>query len=161
MLQNEENGPLLDPGATGHGHGHSHGDLTSFNNFQDEHTDVGDSGLRPMVFGFSDGLVTNLCLILGIYMATGNIKHSVIVLTGMAGMLAGGFSMAIGEWISVKIQQEAEKMQLQLEHSHMKRYPQSEEDHFRALLRANSITEGTCDQIVSELSKSSINMRVR
>jgi len=157
MFQNEEKAPLLEPRAESH----SHGDLTSFENAECEHINVGDSGLRPMVFGFSDGLVTNLCLILGVYMATGDVRHRVIVLTGFAGMLAGGFSMAIGEWISVKIQQEAEEMQLEVEHSHMERFPKGEEEHFRGLLRANSITESTCEQIVDELSKSSINTRVK
>merc|ERR1719510_2550914 len=47
-------------------HGHTHGPA------EDEHMDVGDGGLRAVVFGFSDGLVTNLCLILGMYFAQGD-----------------------------------------------------------------------------------------
>jgi len=144
-----------------HGHGHSHGDLTSFERTENLHADVANSGLRPMVFGFSDGLVTNMCLILGVYFSSGDVHHKVVVLTGIAGMLAGAFSMAIGEWISMKIQQEAEENQLALEFEHMERFPDAEEKHFRRLLMANGLTEHCCDLFINDILQTSIHQRVK
>jgi len=159
---NEKQDPLLSRPNKGHsqGHGHSHGDLTSFERTENLHADVTNSGLRPMVFGFSDGLVTNMCLILGVF-ASGDIHHKVVVLAGIAGMLAGAFSMAIGEWISMKIQQEAEENQLSLEFKHMEHFPDGEENHFRRLLMANGLTEHCCDLFINDVSQTSIDQRVK
>jgi VIT1/CCC1 family predicted Fe2+/Mn2+ transporter len=60
--------------------------------------------LRPMVFGGSDGLVSNLSLVMGVAGATAN--NQAIVIAGIAGLLAGAFSMAVGEYISVRSQHE-------------------------------------------------------
>jgi vacuolar iron transporter family protein len=60
--------------------------------------------LRPVVFGGNDGLVSNLALVMGV--AGANAAPGVIVLAGIAGLLAGAFSMGVGEYISVKSQQE-------------------------------------------------------
>src|SRR5205814_2316624 len=66
------------------------------------HRGVGGGNLRAAVFGVNDGLVSNTSLILGVAGATAEPK--VILLTGVAGLLAGAFSMAAGEFISVKTQ---------------------------------------------------------
>jgi VIT1/CCC1 family predicted Fe2+/Mn2+ transporter len=63
-----------------------------------EHRDVSGGWLRPAVFGAMDGLVTNSSLIAGI--GGGGGGHGAIVLTGIAGLIAGAFSMATGEYIS-------------------------------------------------------------
>ena len=61
---------------------------------------VGDGGLRAAVFGFLDGLVSNLCLILGVFAAVSNGDTSVqtLLLTGLSGLMAGAASMSTGEW---------------------------------------------------------------
>ena len=69
-----------------------------------EHRDVSGGWLRPAVFGAMDGLVTNSSLIAGI--GGGGGGHGTIVLTGIAGLIAGAFSMATGEYISVTSQNE-------------------------------------------------------
>src|SRR5687768_11723356 len=68
------------------------------------HADVSGGWLRASVFGAMDGLVTNIALISGVGAAGANPRF--IVLTGMAGLVAGAFSMAMGEYASVKTQNE-------------------------------------------------------
>jgi len=149
-------------GSGGHGHSHKHGHShMGFAAAEYEHSDVGDGGLRAIVFGFSDGLVTNLCLILGVYFASGLIEHRTVILTGIAGLLAGACSMAIGEWISMKFQQEANEAQLQLERNHLKEYPKDEAKHFRRILKENGLTDKTCEIIARDLEKTTLNQQVK
>src|ERR1700680_4701653 len=69
-----------------------------------EHRDVSGGWLRPAVFGAMDGLVTNVSLIAGVGGGGGS-QHA-ILLTGLAGLAAGAFSMAAGEFVSVSSQNE-------------------------------------------------------
>jgi vacuolar iron transporter family protein len=78
-----------------------------------EHRDVSGGWLRPAVFGAMDGLVTNSSLIAGI--GGGGGAHGAIILTGIAGLIAGAFSMATGEYISVKSQNELTEAEIELE----------------------------------------------
>lgn len=85
----------------------------------------GKSGaLRAGVFGISDGLVSNLALILGVA-ASGAAPHFVIV-AGFAGLLAGAFSMAAGEYISMKIQRETFEYALRVEAAEIDLVPEAE-----------------------------------
>jgi len=147
-------------GSHGHSHKHSHSHM-GFAAAEYEHTDVGDGGLRAVVFGFSDGLVTNLCLILGVYFSSGNVEHRMVILTGIAGLLAGAFSMAIGEWISMKFQQEANEAQLQLERVHLKQYPKDEANHFRRILKQNGLSQDACEIIARDLEKTTLSQQVK
>jgi len=151
-------------GEAGHGHSHKHGHGHSHLGFaaaEYEHSDVGDGGLRAIVFGFSDGLVTNLCLILGIFYSSGPTEHRTVILTGIAGLLAGACSMAIGEWISMKFQQEANEAQLQLERTHLKHFPKDEATHFRRILKENGLSKDACDHIARDLEKASLSQQVK
>jgi len=151
-------------GEGGHGHSHKHGHGHSHMGFaaaEYEHSDVGDGGLRAIVFGFSDGLVTNLCLILGIYFSSGTTEHRTVILTGIAGLLAGACSMAIGEWISMKFQQEANEAQLQLERAHLKEFPKDEATHFRRILEENGLSKDACDHIARDLENASLSQQVK
>ncbi|MGD0245023.1 MAG: VIT1/CCC1 transporter family protein [Streptosporangiaceae bacterium] len=78
-----------------------------------EHRDVSGGWLRPAVFGAMDGLVTNSSLIAGV--GGGGGARAAIVLTGMAGLIAGAFSMATGEYISVTSQNELTAAEVELE----------------------------------------------
>jgi len=147
--------------AGSHGHSHKHGHShMGFAAAEYEHTDVGDGGLRAVVFGFSDGLVTNLCLILGVYF-TGKIEHRTVILTGIAGLLAGACSMAIGEWISMKFQQEANEAQLALERVHLKQYPKDEANHLRRILKQNGLSQDACEIIARDLEKTTLSQQVK
>ena len=85
-----------------------------------EHRDVSGGWLRPAVFGAMDGLVTNVSLIAGV--GGGGVAQHPIVLTGLAGLAAGAFSMATGEYVSVSsqnelVQAEVRKERYELEHN--------------------------------------------
>ena len=82
------------------------------------------NALRAGVFGVNDGLVSNAALIYGIAGAAQ--EPSVIVLTGVAGLLAGAFSMAAGEYVSVRAQREMFEYQIGLERDELETYPQEE-----------------------------------
>src|SRR5579872_1524329 len=85
--------------AQGQAHAHGHG-----SGYGHHHRDVSGGWLRPAVFGAMDGLVTNVSLIAGVGGGGGS-AHT-IVLTGLAGLAAGAFSMATGEFVSVSSQNE-------------------------------------------------------
>jgi VIT1/CCC1 family predicted Fe2+/Mn2+ transporter len=78
-----------------------------------EHSDVADGWLRPAVFGAMDGLVTNCALIAGV--GGSGVAPGMIVATGIAGLIAGAFSMATGEYISVRSQNELNHAEVDIE----------------------------------------------
>ena len=82
------------------------------------------NALRAGVFGVNDGLVSNAALIYGV--AGAGTEPSVILLTGVAGLLAGAFSMASGEYVSVRAQREMFEYQIGLERDELEKYPQEE-----------------------------------
>ena len=96
----------------------------------------GRSGtLRAIIFGVSDGLVSNLSLVMGVAgAAAGN--PSFILLAGIAGLLAGAFSMAAGEYISMQSQRELFERQIELERAEMEAMPEEEEAELAASYRA-------------------------
>ncbi len=82
------------------------------------------NALRAGVFGVNDGLVSNAALIYGV--AGASQEPSIIVLTGVAGLLAGAFSMAAGEYVSVRSQREMFEYQIGLERDELEEYPEEE-----------------------------------
>lgn len=80
--------------------------------------------LRPVVFGANDGLVSNLALVMGV--AGANPGPSVVVLAGIAGLLAGAFSMGVGEYISVQSQRELLAYQLAFQRRQLRETPDQE-----------------------------------
>lgn len=91
---------------------------------RDHHRDVNGGWLRPAVFGVTDGLVSNFSLIAG--MAGGSAGQHTIVLTGLAGLVAGACSMAAGEYISVASQTEVTQAEIELERLELARRPAAE-----------------------------------
>ncbi len=91
----------------------------------------GGGNLRAAVFGVNDGLISNTSLILGV--AGANADGATILLTGIAGLAAGAFSMAAGEYVSVRSQREMYEYQIGLERDELAEYPE-EEAHELALI---------------------------
>jgi VIT1/CCC1 family predicted Fe2+/Mn2+ transporter len=96
--------------------------------------------LRPVVFGANDGLVSNLALVMGV--AGADPEPGVIVLAGIAGLLAGAFSMGVGEYISVQSQRELLNFQLAFQRKQLKEAPEQE----RAILAASYRKRGFSDE---------------
>lgn len=97
----------------------------------------GGSALRAAVFGANDGLVSNASLIIGVAGAGPDPK--VVLLAGVAGLLAGGFSMAAGEYISVRTQRELLEHQIELERQELKDHPSKEAGELAAIYRAKGV----------------------
>jgi len=89
-----------------------------------EHSDVSGGWLRPAVFGAMDGLVTNIALIAGV--GGGGVDRHVIVLTGVAGLVAGAISMGLGEYTSVKASNEQVAAEVAKERRELARNPSAE-----------------------------------
>jgi vacuolar iron transporter family protein len=102
------------------------------------HRGVGGGGnLRAAVFGISDGLISNASLILGVAGASAN--SSVILLSGVAGLLAGAFSMAAGEYVSVRSQREMFEHQIGLERDELAQYPDEEAEELALIYAARGL----------------------
>lgn len=88
------------------------------------HADVSGGWLRPAVFGAMDGLVTNIALIAGV--GGGGVSPRTILLTGTAGLVAGAISMGLGEYTSVRSQNEQVAAEVAKERRELERHPDVE-----------------------------------
>jgi VIT1/CCC1 family predicted Fe2+/Mn2+ transporter len=88
------------------------------------HADVSGGWLRAAVFGAMDGLVTNIALIAGV--GGGGVSPKTIILTGVSGLVAGAISMALGEYTSVKTQNEQLDHEVAVERRELERHPEQE-----------------------------------
>jgi vacuolar iron transporter family protein len=114
----------------------------------------GRSGtLRAVIFGVSDGLVSNLALVMGVAGASGQTEAPghFILLAGIAGLLAGAFSMAAGEYISMQSQRELFERQIALERAEMEAMPEEEEAEMAALYRSKGFREDEARAIAHRL----------
>jgi VIT1/CCC1 family predicted Fe2+/Mn2+ transporter len=115
------------------------------------HRDVNGGWLRPAVFGAMDGLVSNLALITGV--AGGAVAPGTIVLTGLAGLAAGAFSMAAGEYTSVASQRELVQAELDVERRELRKHPKDEEKELAALYVSRGVEDGLAREVARQLSK--------
>lgn len=102
--------------------------------FGQEHRATGGGTLRAAVFGANDGVVSNTCLILGVAGAAA--EPRTVLLTGVAGLLAGAFSMAAGEYVSVRSQRELYEHQIAQERAELDRYPEEEAEELALIYAA-------------------------
>lgn len=102
------------------------------------HSSLGRGGnLRAAVFGVNDGLVSNTCLLMGVVGAAQN--SGVVLLTGIAGLLAGAASMAAGEYVSVRSQRELFEYQIGLERDELAEYPEEEAEELALIYNARGL----------------------
>jgi VIT1/CCC1 family predicted Fe2+/Mn2+ transporter len=116
-----------------------------------EHRDVTGGWLRPAVFGAMDGLVSNFALIAGV--AGGRVHHQVIVLTGLAGLAAGAFSMAAGEYISVASQAELAQAEIEIERRELEHRPEAEELELAQLYEDRGLEPELAREVARQLSR--------
>jgi VIT1/CCC1 family predicted Fe2+/Mn2+ transporter len=115
------------------------------------HRAGGRSGtLRAVIFGVSDGLVSNLSLVMGVAGAASD-NPSFILLAGIAGLLAGAFSMAAGEYISMQSQRELFERQIALERAEMEAMPEEEEAELAASYRAKGFAPDEAARIAHRI----------
>jgi VIT1/CCC1 family predicted Fe2+/Mn2+ transporter len=113
------------------------------------HETRASSLLRPIVFGANDGLVSNLALVMGI--AGANAAPGIIVLAGIAGLLAGAFSMGVGEYISVQSQRELLEYQLAFQRHQLRETPDQERRILTEIYRKRGFNEAEAVHFVDRV----------
>ena len=113
------------------------------------HRTYGSGTLRAGVFGVNDGLVSNTCLVMGV--AGAAVEPSVLVLTGVAGLLAGAFSMAAGEYISMLSQKEMFQHQIAQEKDELERYPEAEAEELALIYAARGVPLAEARDVAKKL----------
>jgi VIT1/CCC1 family predicted Fe2+/Mn2+ transporter/rubrerythrin len=119
--------------------------------------------LRAVIFGVSDGLVSNLSLVMGVAGAS-SASPRFVILAGVAGLLAGAFSMAAGEYISMQSQRELFERQIELERAEMEAMPEEEEAELAAAYRAKGFARDEATRIAHRLfqdPEAALDMLVR
>jgi VIT1/CCC1 family predicted Fe2+/Mn2+ transporter len=110
------------------------------------HETAANAVLRPIVFGGNDGLVSNLALVMGV--AGANPAPSIIVLAGVAGLLAGAFSMGVGEYISVQSQRELLDYHVAFQHKQLREAEEQERAILTKIYRERGFPEQETERIV-------------
>ena len=127
-----------------------HGAPVKAGTIEHRHRGLGGGGnLRAAVFGVSDGLVSNASLLLGV--AGANPDLHVVVLTGVAGMAAGAFAMAAGEFVSVQSQRELYEYQIRLERDELKQYPEAEAQELALIYAAKGLPARDADRLAQRI----------
>jgi VIT1/CCC1 family predicted Fe2+/Mn2+ transporter len=112
----------------------------------------GRSGaLRAAIFGVNDGLVSNVSLIFGI--AGAGVDNDVVILAGVAGLLAGAFSMAAGEYISVRVQREVFERLIHLEAHEIGSDPEAERLELAEIYARKGLPRDLADRLATELMR--------
>lgn len=122
--------------------------MSVFKRYHSEHKHTSlnsSSNLRAAVFGVNDGLISNMSLILGV--AGANPDPSMIVLAGVAGLLAGACSMGAGEYISVRSQREVFEYQIAIEKQELEEYPEEEMEELSLIYEARGIPPSQAKQL--------------
>ena len=117
----------------------------------EQHRDVTGGAARAAVFGVSDGLLTNVSLILGV--AGAGPAAGVVRLAGVAGLLAGAFSMAAGEYISMSAQSELITRELAVERREIERHPESERRELMRLYLRRGVRRDIAEEVATALMR--------
>jgi VIT1/CCC1 family predicted Fe2+/Mn2+ transporter len=113
------------------------------------HGAMGSNALRAAVLGANDGLVSNLSLVMGV--AGAEVSGSGLLLTGLAGMLAGACSMAMGEWLSVQSARELAQRQLAIEAAEITAVPDEEREELALIYQAKGLSAEEANKVAAEV----------
>src|SRR4051812_1148289 len=115
------------------------------------HRNIGGNALRAAVLGANDGLCSNLSLVMGVAGATDGGKA--VLITGLAGLLAGASSMALGEWISVTSSRELAERELEVERDEVEHAPEEEQEELQLIYEAKGIPKDEAAQLAESVFK--------
>lgn len=118
-------------------------------NFEGKHKSIEGNELRAAVLGANDGLVSNLSLVMGVAGATNS--EAQILVAGIAGLLAGSISMALGEWLSVQSSRELYERQIAIEAEELETSPEEEMSELILLYQAKGIEESEAKKIAEKV----------
>lgn len=113
------------------------------------HKAPGGNALRAAVLGANDGLTSNLALVMGV--AGAAFKSAVILIAGLSGLLAGAFSMAIGEWVSVQSARELYQRQVRTEAAEIHSVPDEEQEELALIYEAKGLPRAEAEQVAERL----------
>ena len=113
------------------------------------HRTAGGNALRAAVLGANDGLVSNLSLVMGV--AGADFSGRTILVTGLAGLLAGACSMAMGEWLSVNSAREFYQQQIALEAAELNTFPEEEKQELALIYQAKGLSEPQATALAERL----------
>ena len=115
----------------------------------EKHGKAGGNALRAGVLGASDGLLSNFNLVMGV--AGANLASKSILLTGLAGLLAGAISMGLGEWISVQSSRELLQERIRGEKEEIAAAPAREEVELAHIYEGRGFDEGTSETMATSM----------
>lgn len=120
-----------------------------------DHRDVTGGWLRPAVFGVTDGLVSNTALLAGVAGGVhgGTDSAHTLIITGLAGLVAGAFSMATGEYVSVASQTELTRAEIEIEKAEIARVPEAEQAELAAMYRSRGVDADVAAEVARQLSR--------
>jgi len=113
------------------------------------HKTAGGNALRAAVLGANDGLVSNLSLVMGV--AGAEMSARTILITGIAGLLAGAISMALGEWISVQSSRELYANQIQIEKEELEASPEEEMEELALIYEARGLDQDAATELAKRI----------
>jgi vacuolar iron transporter family protein len=113
------------------------------------HRGMGGNALRAAVLGANDGLVSNMSLVMGV--AGANLAAHAILITGLAGLLAGACSMALGEWLSVNTARESAQRQIATEADELEQIPEEEKEELSLIYQAKGLPEDLAKSLAERL----------
>jgi VIT1/CCC1 family predicted Fe2+/Mn2+ transporter len=115
------------------------------------HKSVGGNTLRAAVLGANDGLCSNLSLVMGV--AGASFNNHVLLLTGLAGLLAGAFSMALGEWISVTSAKELSEREIKVESEEFDMNPQAEREELQLIYESKGMKQAEAQALAKHMTE--------
>ena len=113
------------------------------------HRAVGGNALRAAVLGANDGLVSNMALVMGV--AGAAFSSSVVLVSGLAGLLAGSISMALGEWLSVQSSRELHQAQIETERDEIMTMPEQEAEELALIYEAKGMDPESAKRAAREV----------
>lgn len=119
--------------------------------FEHHHRNVQGGSARAAMFGVSDGLVSNIALVLGV--AGAGPAPAVVRLAGLVGLIGGAFSMAAGEYVSMKAQAELLEAELAMEREEIAKNPEDERRELAQIYRSRGISPDVANQLASEMMR--------
>jgi vacuolar iron transporter family protein len=117
------------------------------------HKSSGGNALRAAVLGANDGLVSNLSLVMGV--AGASVSGQGILITGLAGLLAGAGSMALGEWLSVQSSRELYQRQIQIEKEELAARPEEEQAELALIYQSKGLPKDRAEELAGHIINSS------
>lgn len=147
MRKQEQSHARLLTMITGSVHGGIEGNVLA--QLEGRHRSTGGNALRAAVLGANDGLVSNLSLVMGVAGAT--LEGKGVLIAGVAGLLAGAISMALGEWLSVQSSRELYSHQIETEKEEIETAPEEEAEELALIYESRGLSRADAQSLANQI----------